>query len=153
MDEVRIEIFLKAVSTAELDADDRLLRSTALRAAGRAYAPYSKFRVGAAVRLQDGTIVEGCNQENVACPSGLCAERVALFAAGASYPDTPPVALALAAICAGEVCETISPCGACRQVMLETERRYGQNIRILMCGRNQTLISPSAKELLPIAYS
>ncbi|MDR3252577.1 MAG: cytidine deaminase [Tannerella sp.] len=153
MEEVRIEIFLKTVLTSELDVDDRLLREAALSAAGRAYAPYSKFRVGAAVRLQDGRIVEGCNQENVAYPSGLCAERVALFAAGASYPDIPPVTLALAAIYADEVCETISPCGSCRQVLIETERRYGQTLRILMCGRNQTLISPSAKELLPIAYS
>jgi cytidine deaminase len=104
------------------------------------------------VLLQDGTVVEGSNHENSASPSGMCAERVALFYAGASRPETPVVAMAVAAVKGGEVQPSISPCGACRQVLLETEQRYGTPIRILLCGREEVSVISSAEDLLPLSF-
>jgi cytidine deaminase len=108
--------------------------------------------VGAAVRLNSGDIVTGCNQENAAFPSGLCAERVALFSANAQFSNTPVESLAIVAIKNGLIEKAISPCGACRQVILETENRFNQNIRILLCGKDETLIVSSAKDLLPLGF-
>lgn len=152
MEEKRIELKFEILKTEELTSEDMRLRSAAISAAERAYAPYSCFNVGAALLLKDGTLVKGNNQENVAYPSGLCAERVALFYAGASFPDVPVISLAIVAIKDGEVQSSISPCGGCRQVMLETERRYEQSVRILLCGSRETIIIPSAKELLPFSF-
>jgi cytidine deaminase len=152
MDEIKIELSFKRLKTNELLADDRRIYDAAIRAARRAYAPYSQFNVGAAVLLGDGTIVEGNNQENVAYPSGLCAERVALFAAGASFPEKQVTAIAITAIKNGEIQSSIAPCGACRQVMLETERRYGHAIRVLLCGKDATILVDSVKDLLPISF-
>jgi len=135
-----------------LSMDDSRLRNAAVHAAKRAYAPYSHFNVGAAVLLKDGTIIEGSNQENMAYPSGLCAERVALFSAGASFPDIPVAAIAIVAVKDGNMQSAIAPCGGCRQVMLETEQRYGQPIRILLCGQHETVLVASAKNLLPLAF-
>ena len=153
MEEIKIELIFKRLKIEALSLDDRQLCDTAVRAAMRAYAPYSHFHVGAAVSLIDGTIVEGNNQENIAYPSGLCAERVALFSAGASYPEKPVTAIAIVAIKNGEVQDTIAPCGGCRQVMLETEQRYENPVRILLCGKEDTIIIQSAKDLLPLSFS
>lgn len=152
MEEKKFELRFNLSKPDELSPDDTRLRDAAISAAGRAYAPYSKFNVGAALLLKDGTIVEGNNQENVAYPSGLCAERVALFSAGASYPDLPVVSIAVVALKNGEIQPSISPCGSCRQVMLETEQRAGHPVRILLCGREQTVITSSARDLLPFSF-
>jgi cytidine deaminase len=153
MEEIRIELFFERVKTEELQEEDCRLRDAAVGAARQAYAPYSQFHVGAAVLLKDGTVVIGSNQENMAYPSGLCAERVALFAAGASFPEQSVVAMAIAAIKDGAVQPSIAPCGGCRQVMLETEQRHGQPIRILLCGCDETVLVPSADSLLPMAFT
>jgi len=152
MEEIKFEITFKRLKTEELSIVDNRLRDTAVKAAKRAYAPYSQFNVGAAVLLRDGAIVEGNNQENRAYPSGMCAERVALFSVGASFPDKPVEAIAIVAIKHGEIQSSIAPCGGCRQVMLETEQRYGQPIRVLLCGRDATILVSSAKDLLPLSF-
>lgn len=121
-------------------------------AAERAYAPYSRFYVGAAVLLENGAIVSGNNQENAAYPSGLCAERVALFYAGAQYPNIPVTTLAVIALKGGEIQEHVSPCGSCRQVLLETEQRYQRPIKILLCGREDVLAIEGATSLLPLSF-
>ena len=139
-----------AFADGELSAEDQELRDAALEAAGRAWAPYSKFRVGAAVRLEDGSVVTGCNQENSAYPSGLCAERCALFRAGAEKPDVAPAALALIAVYKGEIVDSPSPCGGCRQVMMEVEERYGKPLRTLLCGKGETVVVPSVRDLMPL---
>ena len=138
----------------ELPAPLRNLMHAAMEATGTAYAPYSGFRVGAALLLADGTVVRGSNQENAAYPSGLCAERTALFAASAQRPDARDYA-ALAIVgknAAGEWCEA-SPCGACRQVMAEYEQLQGHPMQVacyLKGGRARVI--GSVKELLPFGF-
>ena len=139
----------------ELSDKDRELIDAAKQATEGSYAPYSKFCVGSALRLADGTIVTGANQENVAYPSGLCAERTALFYAGAAYPDKAVEALAIVARTeGGEFTATpISPCGACRQVMLETELRYRIPMRILLYGTEGVyVVEGGVGELLPLQF-
>ena len=108
------------LSNNELSREDATLIAEAVKVAQDAYAPYSQFKVGAAVLLENGIIVTGSNQENAAYPSGLCAERTALFYAGAQYPDVPVLALAVVAFNNIGQVEQISPCGSCRQVLVET---------------------------------
>ena len=137
----------------ELPEADRQLVEKAQEATNRSYAPYSRFHVGAALRLDDGTIVTGSNQENAAFPSGLCAERTALFYAGAQYPDRSVTALAIAAADAdGLTAIPTPPCGACRQVMLETETRGGQPMRILLYGTQGTYVIEGVGQLLPLIF-
>ena len=152
MEIFKLELIFQQLKTEDLSLEDRSLHKAAIHTALRAYAPYSHFKVGAAVLLTDGTIVEGNNQENAAYPSGLCAERVALFTAGATFPERPVAAIAIVATRNGIIQSAIAPCGACRQVMLETEKRYGQPMRILMCGDETTVIAYSTKDLLPLAF-
>ena len=142
-------IFAKIYPVAELAEDDRELRDAALSAASRAYAPYSNYRVGVALRLADGRLVDGNNQENAAYPSGICAERTALFAAQAQNPGTPVSALLLTATFNGDIVLHPSPCGACRQVVMETETRFRHPIRILLCGKNEVTELSSAHALMP----
>ena len=138
---------------AELSEEDRQLVEAAKKATNGSFAPYSKFNVGAAVRLQNGTVVVGANQENAAYPSGLCAERTALFAAGAQFPDQPVVALAIAARKGKRFLpQPISPCGACRQVISGVEERFGVPIRILLYGTDGTLVSEGITPLLPLRF-
>ncbi len=141
-------------SYEELCESDRQLIDVAKHATERSYAPYSHFRVGAAVRLSDGTVVTGTNQENAAYPSGLCAERTALFYAGSAYPDKAVEALAIAAYTEERFTESpIAPCGACRQVMLEVEQRYQRPIRLLLYGAEVVcLVEGGVGELLPLAF-
>ncbi len=126
----------------------------AFEAMEKAYAPYSKFKVGAALLLEDGQIIQGNNQENIAYPSGLCAERVALFHAGAQVPG---IAVDLICIVAkGDlmpISQLLSPCGACRQVMLESENRQNKPIRIILVNQdNRTMCIDSVQNLLPFGF-
>jgi cytidine deaminase len=137
----------------ELNEADRALAEAARQATHGSYAPYSHFHVGAAALLADGTVVTGANQENAAYPSGLCAERTTIFYAGARYPHLAVKALAIAANDEqGGPVSPIPPCGACRQVLLETEQRFGVSIRILLCGRHEVYVVESASELLPLTF-
>ena len=140
-------------SMDELPIEDRQLVHAAMEATKTSYAPYSHFCVGAAARLADGLVVMGSNQENAAFPSGLCAERTALFAANTQHPDTPVVALAIAAYTQGHfLADPISPCGACRQVIMEVEDRYRQPIRILLYGTSGIHVVDTVKALLPLYF-
>lgn len=126
----------------------------AFEAMEKAYAPYSKFKVGAALLLEDGQIIQGNNQENIAYPSGLCAERIALFHANAQFPE---IAVELICIVAkGDlmpISQLISPCGACRQVMLESENRQNKPIRIILVNQdNRTMCIDSVQNLLPFGF-
>ncbi len=153
MNTLDIHISIDELQMDELPADDQQLIGRALLATDHAYAKYSHFHVGAAVRLADGTIVIGANQENAAFPSGLCAERTAIFAAQASHPDQPITKLTIAARGEqGTTAEPVTPCGACRQVMLEIEDRYQQPIEILLYGTNRILRIRSAKDLMPLCF-
>ena len=137
----------------ELSADDQHLIQTAIAATENSYSPYSHFQVGAALRLANGKEVMGTNQENAAFPSGLCAERSAIFAAQSNYPDQPVTALAIAARNEhGLMHDPIVPCGACRQVILEIEDRYKQPIRILLYGTGGVYVINTVKELLPLQF-
>ncbi|MDR2120134.1 MAG: cytidine deaminase [Tannerella sp.] len=153
MEPDEIKIIVRKMRTDELPPEARRWMALAKEAAGKAYAPYSHFHVGAAVALSDGTVLTGNNQENAAFPSGLCAERVALFSAGAVYPDVTVRALALMAVKDGVVQDEISPCGSCRQVLLETERRQRSPITVMLCGRDVVRIVDSAEQLLPVAFN
>jgi Cytidine deaminase len=152
MEEQAVQIIVKSAPLTEWAEEYQLLHKEAIAATSTAYVPYSRFQVGAAVLLANGEVVSASNQENAAYPSGLCAERVALFYAGAKYPDVPVKAIAIAARTKGKLVEGISPCGGCRQVMLETETRAGSPIRIFLCGSDKMRLIDSAASLLPIGF-
>lgn len=141
-------------SIEELDNIDKLLIEKAREAALNAYAPYSLFRVGAAIRLENGTIVKGTNVENAAFPSGICAERSAIAALVSGYPQEKPVTIAIAALNNSELTdEPVTPCGNCRQVIAEEEARSTSLIRIILAGKKKTIIIDSVKSLLPLQFS
>lgn len=142
------------LSYDELTPDQRELVAIAKEQTKASYCPHSQFAVGAAVRLANGLIVRGANQENAAYPSGLCAERTALFAAGAQYPDEPVTGLAIACHYQGKfLSKPGSPCGACRQVMVETEHRYGQPIEVILYGEEECYILKRASDLMPLVFT
>ena len=153
MEQYSLEIPIKKFKLSELSDEERLWIDTAVISSKQAYAPYSQFNVGAVVVLSTGQIVTGSNQENAAYPSGMCAERVALFYAGARYPDIPVKAIVVVATKNDVIQPHISPCGACRQVLLETEKRYKQPIRILLYGSGVAYSIDSAESLLPLSFS
>ncbi|MDR0995811.1 MAG: cytidine deaminase [Tannerella sp.] len=128
------------------------LADEALATAASAYAPYSGFQVGAVALLEDKILVYGNNQENAAYPSGLCAERVTLFSANARHPDKSVEVLAIAALHKGVQTESVSPCGACRQVMFETETRFRHPMKLLLCGKEEIVLIESAAALLPLSF-
>ena len=140
---------------SELDAEDRELVDKAMQMTEASYAPYSNFHVGAALRLENGVIIGGCNQENAVYPVGLCAERVAVFSSRAQYPNTKILSLAISARnTEGEfVTVPVSPCGSCRQVILEQEMRFKHSVRIILVGQKGIFIFNSIKDLLPFAFS
>lgn len=153
MREYRIESIMHIYEMAELSEADRELVEAAKHATNSSYSPYSKFCVGAAVRLQNGIVFTGSNQENAAFPSGLCAERTALFAANAHHPDQPVTALAIAARKGRRfLAQPIPPCGACRQVISGVEDRFGTPIRILLYGTEGVLIADNIDALLPLRF-
>ena len=140
-------------SYEELTDEEKKLVDAAKEASNRSYAPYSRFQVGAAVRLAGGVLVSGSNQENAAYPSGICAERTTLFYANSQYPDRAVEALAIAAQTGGKFIEhPTAPCGACRQVILETEERYRYPIRIYLYGTDEVYIVESIRSLLPLCF-
>lgn len=138
----------------ELDPNDLELVNAAREACINAYAPYSRFKVGAAVRLESGTIVKGANIENSAFPSGICAERSTLSGSISNYPDDKPIALAIASMTKDGITEEFpSPCGSCRQVIAEEESRIGNKIRIILSGKNKTQIIDGIGNLLPLQFT
>ena len=140
-------------SLTELSNDDAFLVAKAREASLNAWAPYSNFRVGAAVQLDNGEIVSGNNQENAAYPSGLCAERVALFYANAQYPNSSVLSIAISACNVnGLVSEPIKPCGSCRQAILESEIRFEQPIRMILDGASKVIVVEGVKNLLPLSF-
>ena len=137
----------------ELPSQDRLLADAAIEAVELAYAPYSNFNVGAAVMFEDGEIVKGANQENAAYPSGLCAERTALFYASASRPDKAMTAIAIAAGQNGKLCESpATPCGACRQVMAQYQTKSGKAMSVLLVGATKVWKFEKVDDLLPLIF-
>ncbi|MBR1556636.1 MAG: cytidine deaminase [Prevotella sp.] len=155
MKELELKSVIKVCDIEELSAEERHLVELAIEATSRSYAPYSKFHVGAAVRLDNGEEIIGCNQENAAYPSGLCAERTALFAAGAQYPNEPVRMLAIAARGTdGELVEEpVGPCGSCRQVIIESETRAKAPMRILLYGKKHVYVIDGIRELMPLTFS
>ena len=154
MKEIEIKSVFRVYGMNELSAEDRQLVEAAMEATKGSYAPYSKFRVGAAARLANGVVFTGANQENAAYPSGLCAERTTLFWANSQYPDRAVLTLAIAARTEnGELAMPIPPCGACRQVILETEKRYNRTIRIILYGTRECyVVEDGIKALLPLTF-
>lgn len=141
------------VQPDELPPAEQALVQKAIDATNNSYARYSNFHVGAACLLENGNVVIGANQENAAFPSGLCAERTAIFAAQANHPDQPITTLAIAARNVNGLQKSpISPCGACRQVVLEIEDRYQQPVRILLYGTEGIYVFESIKDLLPFSF-
>ena len=154
MKQLDIHTTIKIYSPDELSAEEQQLVEAAKEATTRSYAPYSHFHVGAAALLANGEIISGTNQENAAYPSGICAERTTLFYANSQHPQEAVKALAIAARTSeGHWTETpISPCGACRQVMTETENRFGKPMKVLLCSTREVFVIESAKDLLPVSF-
>lgn len=153
MREIHLSLSAEALRYEELSAEEQRLVDAAREATLRSYAPYSHFSVGAAVLLENGKTVSGTNQENAVYPSGLCAERTTLFYANSRYPTAAVVALAIAARNeAGLLSRPLPPCGACRQVMLETEQRFGRPMTLLMSGTEEIYRINGVQHLLPFAF-
>jgi len=153
MKEYNLTSKMRAYQWDELSDEQREVVRVAKEQTQNSYCPYSGFHVGAAVKLANGEIIRGANQENAAYPSGLCAERTALFAAGAQHPEEPVTHLAIACFTDGHFTkEPGSPCGACRQVMIETEHRYGGKMEVLLYGEDATWVFESAADLLPLIF-
>ena len=154
MNEITLKInYQEYESPAEMSAEDQELVAAAHEARKGSYSPYSNFQVGAALRLVNGLIVKGANQENAAYPSGLCAERTAMFWASANYPDVAFDTLAITAADHGVLCELpASPCGSCRQVMAEYEKKYGRPLKVILVGAKRIRKFGKVEDLLPIIF-
>ncbi len=153
MKEINLVAKISICPYIELTEEDKNLIEKSKEALKGAYAPYSKFYVGAAVECS-GNIVIGSNQENEAYPSGMCAERVALYSTSAQYPMQTISTIAISAYNKNTEEEAAAfPCGACRQVLLEYEKRQNSPIRILVCAKNEVYIIESAKSLLPLSFN
>ena len=151
--EIRI-VYTEYSSLDELPAADRELAEAAVDAMGGAYAPYSHFHVGAAVRLSNGQIVKGANQENAAFPSGLCAERTAMFAASAQFPGKEMTSIAVAGGPLGRLgSNPASPCGACRQVMAQYQARSGKDLSVLFVAEGKILKFNRVDDILPFIFN
>ena len=153
MEELKISTKIQVYNYNELNFVEKNLINVAKDAVKRAYAPYSRFQVGAAVLLTNQEIISGSNQENAAFPSGLCAERTTLFYANSRFPDTAVDAIAVAAYTEGDFTDDpVTPCGACRQVILETQIRYQHPVRILLYGKKAVYVIEQITDLLPLAF-
>lgn len=149
--ERRLEInYQHYTSQSQMERCDSDLIKEARVAATRSYSPYSKFKVGAALRLQSGRIIYGANIESEVYPAGLCAERTALFAAAANYPDDAIQAIAITSLTTDSECY---PCGECRQVLVDSEHRQGSSIRVVMAGRDTATVVETATMLLPFTFN
>lgn len=155
MRNLSIEIPVKVYGYDELDAQDRMLIDKAKEMTLHSYAPFSHFSVGAAAQLGNGIVVTGSNQENAAFPSGLCAERTTLFYANSQYPNVPVLTLAIAARNGGGefLASPVTPCGACRQVMAEVQKRNGKPLRVLLYGTEGTYCIDNIDYLLPLSFT
>jgi len=154
MQQKTIETKITVYRFDELSDEYKNLINKAKEQTENAYAPYSKFHVGAAALLENGEIVAGSNQENAAYPSGLCAERVAVFYANSRFPDVAVKALAVAAWTNGKfLAQPVTPCGACRQVLLETENRFKKDIPVLLYGTESVYLIEKVKDLLPLSFN
>ena len=154
MQEKKIELSFILAHLSELSAEEQQLVSNAKSAFKTAYAPYSGFLVGASVLLENGEVINGSNQENVAYPSGLCAERVALFYAGAKHPNIKVNTIAVSVLSKNfDVTDVISPCGACRQVMAEYEDKQDNPIKVILHSpTDEVLIANRVEDLLPFMF-
>ena len=153
MKEINLTTKISVYLLEECTETEKMLIEAAKHATKNAYVPYSDFRVGAAVLLDNGEIVSGNNQENAAYPSGLCAERTTVFFANANYPDRKITAIAVAAHYKGAFTkDAITPCGACRQVLLEVENRYKMPMKVLMYSDEAIYAVDSIKDLLPLSF-
>lgn len=153
MREINLNTKIAVYLLEECSDTEKKLIEAAKNATLKAYAPYSEFRVGAAVLLDNGDIVAGNNQENAAYPSGLCAERTAVFFANASQPDQKVEAIAVAAWYNGTFThDVITPCGACRQVLLEVESRFKSPVKVLMYSEDGIYVVSTIKDLLPLSF-
>lgn len=153
MEHLNIHADIKFCQIDELSSDDRALVETAMEATDNSYSPYSKFRVGAAIKLADGKVIKGANQENAAFSITICAERSAIYAAQAQFPDQPIVCIAIAARNEdGFTHEPVSPCGMCRQAMVEIEQKYSQPIHILLYGKKGIYVMDSISNLMPLSF-
>ena len=156
MKKIKIETQLTVYEDlTELDQKEQQLMHAAFEARDKAYAPYSGFFVGAAVALENGEIITGSNQENASYPSGLCAERTALFYAGAKFPNSKILSIAISAKALEKSTTTpIPPCGACRQVIAEYEVKQKSSISLIFMGEKGKVIkSDSLKNLLPLLFT
>ncbi len=145
--------FKEYESLDQLEAGDRTLAEAAIEATGQSYAPYSNFNVGAAVLFEDGVIIKGANQENAAYPSGLCAERTALFYASSSRPDKAMTGIAIAAGQNGKLCaDPATPCGACRQVMAQYQTKGGVPMKVILVGSEKIWVFDKVDDLLPLIF-
>jgi len=149
---VQLEVFN---DLNDLSSEDKELITRAKEILKDAYAPYSQFYVGAALRLNSGEIITGSNQENMAYPSGLCAERVAIYYANSAYPNKTIKTIAVVAKAKNfEIAKPVSPCGACRQAMAEYELKQKEPIRLIMAGGNDEIyISESIENILPFMFN
>lgn len=138
----------------ELNGTDRRLVEEAVGAASGAYAPYSNFMVGAAILLEDGSVVKGANVENAAFPSGSCAEKTALSWTVANCRDKKSVAIAIAALSGGELtAEPVPPCGNCRQMLIEEEQRLGTPIKVILAGKSAVIVLDNCQSLMPLSFT
>ncbi|MFK8101315.1 MAG: cytidine deaminase [Saprospiraceae bacterium] len=155
MKEISLTTTLKVYQeTKDLSEEAQALLQLAKTALADAYAPYSKFQVGAGLLLANGKMIGGSNQENASYPLCLCAERVAIAAAASQYPKVAVTAIAVTAKNPRQtITAPVSPCGACRQVICETEQKYQQDIQIIMQGEEgEIYVLDRAKDLLPLSF-
>lgn len=153
MEKLKIYTDIAKCQVEELSDKDKELVQCAMKATDNSYSPYSKFRVGAAIRLSDDSIIIGANQENAAFSVTLCAERSAIFAAQAQHPELSITSIAIAARNEDGFTETpVSPCGSCRQEMVEIEQRYSKPLHILLYGKNCVYAMDSIKNLMPLSF-
>lgn len=154
MEERIIKSVINVCQLAELEDKDRILVEKAIEATTNSYAKYSHFNVGAALLLDNGVVVPGCNQENAAYSATMCAERSAIFAAGAQYPNVAVNSIAIAARNKdGLLPDPITPCGICRQAMIETEQRFGRKLKILLYGTRRVYVIEGISQLMPLSFT
>ena len=154
MKELNLKPVIMECQMDELPSDEQYLVQKAIESTNNSYAKYSHFHVGAAVQLDNGEVLPGCNQENAAFPAGICAERAAIFAAGAQHPNAvEKIAIAAREPQGDLTAEPVSPCGTCRQVLIETETRFERPIRILLYGRNRIYVMDGIKHLMPLSFT
>jgi cytidine deaminase len=146
--------YLEYNNRDELPVAEKQLVEEAVAAASGAYAPYSHFMVGAAILLDDGTVIRGANVENAAFPSGSCAEKTALSYMVANHGDRKALAIAIAALADGKMTEEpVPPCGNCRQMLIEEEQRSGSHIQVILAGKSAVYVLETSQALMPLSFT